>query len=277
MRAPRGWFAVAPRLALLLRSGSMRGALKAGRVGLGFLVAALLMGPVGAVRAEGARVPAIIGARYIEPTTRYAHGVLGDEVEWGALELKIDPCPACAATRIERRVIRLPQSRVFEDLAPRLVDLDGDRRPEVIVIESHADRGARLAVYGAKGVIAATPYIGRRNRWLAPVGAADLDGDGHMEIAYIDRPHLAKHLRVWRYKGGALRPVADMAGLTNHRIGWDYIVGGIRDCGKGPEMVTADGGWRRVMVTGLRAGRLTSRAVGPYQGRDSIRKAMTCR
>ena len=38
---------------------------------------------------------------------------------------------------------------------------------------------------------------------LAPLGAADLDGDGKIELAYIDRPHLAKILRIWRFDDGA--------------------------------------------------------------------------
>jgi hypothetical protein len=47
-------------------------------------------------------------------------------------------------------------------------------------------------------LLAATPHIGSANRWLAPIGAADLDGDGRVEIAYVDRPHLARTLRIWR-------------------------------------------------------------------------------
>jgi hypothetical protein len=42
----------------------------------------------------------------------------------------------------------LPETEVFEDLAPRLADLDGDGKAEIIVVQSHRDLGARLAVYG---------------------------------------------------------------------------------------------------------------------------------
>ena len=58
----------------------------------------------------------------------------------------------------------------------------------MIVVESHAAR-ARLAVWGAGGRLAAIPFIGTRFRWLAPLGAADLDGDGRVEIAYAETPH----------------------------------------------------------------------------------------
>lgn len=122
-------------------------------------------------------------AEYARPTTRYAHGVLGDAIEYGALKI---------VTASMSKTFRLPETRVFEDLAPRLVDVDLDGDNEVVVIESSLTQGARLSIYDEDGFVAATPYIGRSNRWLAPLGAADLDGDGAIELAYIDRPHLAK-------------------------------------------------------------------------------------
>ena len=219
----------------------------------------------------------ILSARYDAPTTRYAHGVLGDAVEWGALVLKVDTCPACALLKAKTIRITLPDTRVFEDLEPRLVDLDNDGRPEVIVVESDFRLGAALAVYDETGKIAQTPHIGRTNRWLAPLGAADLDGDGKIELAYIDRPHLAKTLRIWRFDNGKLVHLADRAGLTNHKIGEDFISGGMRDCGTGPEIVTASGDWARVMVTTYRAGKISSRDAGPFKGPKSLTDALACR
>jgi len=209
--------------------------------------------------ADGARAAEIAAARYADPTTRYAHGVLGDAVEYGALVLEM--------TDGRRVRLVLPETRVFEDIAPRLADLDGDGAPEVIAVEASLTQGARLAIYDETGPIAATPYIGRPFRWLAPVGAADLDGDGAVEIAYVDRPHLAKTLRVWRYAAGRLTPVADLPGVSNHRIGEDFISGGLRDCGAGPEIILASGDWRRVLAVRLAAGgRLTARDLGPLAG-----------
>ncbi|WP_235857812.1 FG-GAP repeat domain-containing protein [Marimonas lutisalis] len=219
----------------------------------------------------------ILEARYGEPTTRYAHGVLGDAVEWGALELIVDQCAGCPTRMIRKFTIRLPDTRVFEDIAPRIVDLDGDESPEVIVVESDLSKGARLAVYYEGGLIAATPFIGRANRWLAPVGAADFDADGVKELAYIDRPHLAKTLRIWAFdRNKGLTHLADRPGLSNHRIGWDYIIGGIRDCGAGPEMITADAGWKNVVATRFNGEDVTSTVLGPFDGRKSVTQAMAC-
>ncbi len=210
----------------------------------------------------------ITSARYTDETTRYAHGVLGDSIEYGALEL----------TTEEQKTVRitLPENSVFEDIYPRLFDVDGDGSREVIVVESSQTEGARLAIYDATDLRAATPYIGTRNRWLAPIGAADLDGDGHIEIAYIDRPHLAKTLRVWRFQDNALTEVATLPGLTNHRIGEDFISGGVRDCGDGPELVTADAAWRSVVATKLKGGTLQARVIGAFEGAASFDTALAC-
>ncbi|WP_410468840.1 FG-GAP repeat domain-containing protein [Aestuariicoccus sp. MJ-SS9] len=213
----------------------------------------------------------IVSARYGEPTTRYAHGVLGDAVEWGALELVLSGGQKLRAV--------LPERLVFEDIAPRLADLDGDGAPEVIVVESSLTEGARLAVWDETGRIAATAHIGQRNRWLAPAGAGDLDGDGRVEIAYVDRPHLAKVLRVLRVVPDdpiRLEPVAELAGLSNHRIGWDYILGGLRDCGAGAELVLADGGWSRILAVRLDAGTLQAREIGADPSRSRIGDALRC-
>lgn len=226
--------------------------------------------------------PEIISASYSQPTQRYAHAVLGDDIEYGALEVVTRATTAAGANcKTETFEAVLPTSLVFEDLQPRLVDLTGDGKPEIISVESSQRAGARLTVWGITDAglnrITATPFIGTAYRWLAPIGAADLDQDGKIEIAYIDRPHLAKTLRVWRYNHGQLEPVANYNGLSNHRIGEDFISGGIRDCGQGPEMVTVDAYWSKIMATTLRDGKLTTKAIGSYHGPGSLERTLSCK
>lgn len=237
------------------------------------MVCAALSGP--------ALAETIQSATFVDPTDRYAHGVLGDAIEWGGLQITTDGLDPDQLTTdaVQRQVtyeIQLPLDRVFEDLTPRLADLDGDGGAEVIVVESQANTGAQLAIYNESGKIAATPHIGTRNRWLAPIGAADLDGDGKVEIAYIDRPHLAKTLRIWRYEGETLTEIAAAPALSNHRIGEDFISGGLRDCGAGPEMITANANWTQVMATVLVDGQLQSTAIGPFTGPASFDAALNC-
>ncbi|WP_245696207.1 VCBS repeat-containing protein [Alloyangia pacifica] len=174
-------------------------------------------------------------------------------------------------------LLRLPKTRVFEDIAPRVLPL-----PEggwaALVVESDLAKGARLALYSRAGLLAATDFIGQPHRWLAPLGGADLDGDGALELAYVDRPHLAKTLRVVRYHPGDphLREVAAQPGLTNHRIGWDFIAGGLRDCGDGPEIVLADGSFSRLVSARLSGATLVLRDLGRWS-RSRSEAALRCR
>lgn len=215
-------------------------------------------------------------AAYEDLTARYGHGVLGDALEPETLRVWSPELPDRCGT-----AVTLDPLHVFEDLAPRLADLDGDNRPEAITVRSHRSKGAQIAVYGLRAgrltLIAQTPYIGRSNRWLAPIGAADLDGDGHVEIAYIDRPHLAKTLRIWRFKDGKLSEAASAPGLTNHRIGQDFLTSGIRDCGQGPELVTVSGGWRRIMASRLKDGEISTRDIGRFRPETGLQDALACR
>ncbi|KPU84902.1 integrin [Marinosulfonomonas sp. PRT-SC04] len=215
----------------------------------------------------------VISAEFVEPTTRYAHGILGDEIEYGALVLRYHD----AGLRRGRVTIRLPLDHVFEDIEPRLIDIDGDGDFEVMVVETDVAKGAQLAIYDETGKIAATPHIGRTHRWLAPIGAADLDGDGAVEIAYIDRPHLARVLKIWRYENGKLTLVAERGGLTNHQIGQNYISGGIRDCGAGLQLITANADWSKIIASVFENGQIRSAEIGRYKGRRSFKQAMECR
>ena len=241
-------------------------------------VCAALAGPVAA--------DTIQSAEYVDPTTRYDHAVLGDNVEWGGLHIVTGTTFGKTdgffnAFKSLTWEISLPDDRVFEDLEPRLWDVTGDGAPEVVVVLSRIDLGASLVIMGLQDgrpvQIAATPHIGQSHRWLAPVAAADLDGDGTIEIAYIDRPHLAKTMRIWRFEDDRFFEIGTIAGLTNHKIGQDFIQGGQRNCGEGPEFITANANWTSVMATRLRDGQFQSVAIADYRGPDSISAALNCR
>lgn len=228
----------------------------------------------------------ISAARYVSPTLAYPHGALGDEAEWAGLRITVSRRKGAESALFQRQLdltyeIAAPARTVFEDTEPRLWDIDGDGAPEVVVVMSHQERGAQLAVLGyrdgAFSYIAATPPIGQRFRWLAPVGAGDLDGDGHVELAYVQTPHLSKTLRIWRYRDGDFEPVARRTGLTNHRIGWDHIPGGLRECAGRPELITANADWTRIMASSLENGAIKTREIAPYRGPESLNAQLDCR
>lgn len=149
------------------------------------------------------------------PTERYAHGVLGDRLEASRLVAETS-----AGQRLE---LDLPRTRVFEDLQARLIDLDGDGRDEILVVESDAEHGASLAVYavrdGRLSRIAATPFIGQQGRWLNPLGAGDFNGDGRLDIAIVATPHIGGILRLYAYTPPELALFAEHKGVSTHETG----------------------------------------------------------
>lgn len=154
-------------------------------------------------------------AWFAGPTQRYQHGVLGDAVE--ASRLVVDTITG------KRIAVNLPADRVFEDVEPRFVNLNGDHTDEILVIESHLHRGASLAVYDLVGdrlvQITSTPFLGKPYRWLNPVGVGDFDGDGSVDVALVATPHIGGILRLYRVDGIHLSLFAEYSGVSTHKIG----------------------------------------------------------
>ena len=157
----------------------------------------------------------IAAARYEAPVARYGHYALGPPHEYARVTATTDGGRTIA--------LELPENEVFEDLAPRLVRLAPGGAAELLVIVSRRDAGSRLALVGLRGGVLAigaqSAAIGTANRWLNPVGVADLDGDGRAEIAAVITPHIGGTLKVYRRRGRDLVEVAALAGFSNHVYG----------------------------------------------------------
>ncbi|MXU65541.1 FG-GAP repeat domain-containing protein [Oceanomicrobium pacificus] len=254
--------------------------MRAGGILSGLAVAAfaVLATPVAAankiVTAEGA---GIVRAAFADDADVYPHRIMGRIREKTALV-------ASDAAGNSYRVDLSDQGAghpVFEDMAPRIADVTGDGRNELVVVESDPQTGASLAIYGLRDgrleQIGATPHIGTRFRWLAPIGIADLNGDGRTDIAYIETPHLGKVLKLWSWVDGRLQQFAQARGLTNHRIGDEFIWGGLRDCGQGPELITSDAAWKRIIATRVGPDGLVFTDLGRHRAPHGWSKAMDCR
>jgi hypothetical protein len=201
-----------------------------------------------------------ISAWLTDPTTRYAHGVLGDAIEAGGFVVE---------HRGRQLQLGLGPEAVFEDRRVRLADLDGDGRPEAIVVKSYLRRGAALAVYRI-GEDAITPLaesapVGVAHRWLNPIGVARFIRGSSSLVAAVVTPHIAGSLRLYRLQGSAMAEVARLDGVTNHVIGSrDLDLGRISDIdGDGiPEIVLPSQDRRRLVAVSFAdgAGRIVASA-----------------
>ena len=171
------------------------------------------------------------------PTNRYPHKSFGSTQHAGALTVQA----RMPDGRLQETRYSLPLNRVFEDLVPRLVDLDGDGRDEVVLVESDLLRGAALVVLGlrpskpsttmdkadARGKVdivelvelARSPFAGSSFLWLNPLGFADFDGDGHTDLSAVITPHIGGTLTLYHYRPPLLVPFARAMDVSNHRMG----------------------------------------------------------
>jgi hypothetical protein len=166
----------------------------------------------------------------------YNHAILGNTPEWREVSY-------------QGNTLRF-ETGLIEDIAPHVADVNDDGLPEAIVIHSDFDLGARLVVLSLPDlrIMAATPHIGTHHRWMAVAGIGDFDGDGRAEIAYVDRPHLARELVFLRLEGDKLTPISRQRGFSNHRIGDQVIQSAQRNCGAGDELILPSADWSRILV-----------------------------
>jgi len=161
----------------------------------------------------------IADAWLADATTRYRHFVLGSPYEAASLMVRLRDGKLLRLT--------LPDDSVFEDRQPRLADLDGDGIDEIVLVRSYLNRGAALAVIAVRdaalSIVAETPPTGSPNTWLNPAGIADFDGDGIVDIAYVQMPHVLGLLRIWTLRSGRLIEIASMPDTSNHVIGSPHL------------------------------------------------------
>ncbi len=143
------------------------------------------------------------------PTQRYRHGILGDEIEAGAVTLLRQDDLAPIATYAVAAPAVIEQRRVAAFPAAG--------RYGMLLTRSTPDAGAGVTAIALQGgkltAVASAPPIGTRNRWL---NLFAVDGPN----AYAVRtPHLGGPLERFRIAGPRLEVTRYALGVTNHRLG----------------------------------------------------------
>ena len=153
-------------------------------------------------------------AQYAMPTEHYGHGILGDRVEAQQLVVVADE---------QFYELTLDSNYVYEDIRPRLYDVDGDGYLEIITIRTEISKGAGIVIYkivhDALTEYAIIEEIGTPYRWLNIAAIDDLEDDGVVEIFWIETPHIGGTLKVAEIKNGILEALSSQSTYSNHAIG----------------------------------------------------------
>ncbi len=162
--------------------------------------------------AANAPAETIAEANYKNQVKHYGHFALGEPHEYSHLSVTTD--------KGRKLVFKLPENEAFEDLKPRLAELSANSPKKILTIVSKHGSGSRLVLFAINNnqleISAQSHAIGLPNRWLNPVGVADLDGDGQAEISAVITPHIGGILKVYKQQGKELVEIAAMDGFSNH-------------------------------------------------------------
>lgn len=150
------------------------------------------------------------------PTRRYVHGVVGDDLE--AADITVLK-PTHGGLDVAGRV--LPESGgVFELVSPLWFE-EQNGRELLAVTESVEGAGSRIAVYDPQGaLVAAGPFFGEPQRWRHLLAAGPFGPNGETEIAAVRTPHIGGVIEFYRVAAGAgdLELAATQPGYASHEI-----------------------------------------------------------
>lgn len=147
-------------------------------------------------------------------TTRYPHGVLGDDLEASRVVI-ID---SESAEIVGEAIV--PEPSVIEGISAIWGDADGDGDDEILVTISNSDVGAALAVFDDDGsLVAEGPPIGRSNRWRNQLGIGPTGPNGEIEIVDVRVPHIGGVVEYFRLDGSEITFITQQSGYTSHVYG----------------------------------------------------------
>ena len=148
-----------------------------------------------------------------EPTDRYPHSALGDNLEATAVAVV-----TVGVNEVE--MVYRSENDVIESIAPLLADVDGDGIDDVALTVSN-DREAWIVVASSTGggVVAISDPVDRLLGWRQLVAVGPLGPNGETEIVEVLYPDANGSVRFLSLTGGDLRVVATRTGYRSHEFG----------------------------------------------------------
>jgi len=165
-----------------------------------------------AVRSEGGEIAVLS-----DPTTRYDHGILGDDLEAGSITVLR---PSAGDPEVVGEV-RPESGGVFESLAPLWFQARPDGEELLAITESTADGGSRISAYHPDGALAAAgPFFGEPSRWRHLLAAGPFGPGGELELASTRTPHLGGEIEFHKpnLETGKLETTTTLPGYATHTI-----------------------------------------------------------
>ncbi|NDJ53459.1 MAG: hypothetical protein GYB68_10290 [Chloroflexi bacterium] len=148
-----------------------------------------------------------------QATDRYAHGIMGDDLEGGEIAL-FDQGGGLLWT------VGAEPPFVFEAISPIWEDLNNDGQRDIVATRAGPGSGAQLVVFDERGDEVATGEpIGQGNRWRHKIAVGPFGPNGEVELVDVLTPHLGRVAEFFQWQGDRLVRVADVPGYTTHIIG----------------------------------------------------------
>lgn len=150
-----------------------------------------------------------------QPTNRYDHGVLGDDMEAAGITL--------IETQPELRVIRnipIEAADVIEGISPIWADIDKDGVRDIIVTLSNSQSGARIVAFREDGtLLAESPALQLGYRWRHQIAVATFGVYTQPVLVSIRTPHIGGVVEFFQFNDGKLEIVGEVEGFSSHVIG----------------------------------------------------------